>query len=224
MTDPQRKRIHVVLSETLTFSVGPLMTPAIIIFIINNVTDSYPEIQSWQCAYILSGFTLALIQIINLWWVDWRHYGDEEKNEQFWSALLLPFGFKSNQDGDTSLFTLPLLSLAPAIVGGYIANFILERTYSLDCDERYNPISTMCEDGVCCITVSNHENWFDFLPKLGGSIVTAWGVVKFIGTFVIKYGQFLDTEEDTKDAKETQNENDIPGGRSTTMNVEEQAH
>ena len=198
----------------------PMITPGLIVFILNDVTDSYPEIQSWQCAYILSGVTVGLVQIIKLLWVDWYHYGDEVKDRQFWDLLLFPFGFKSANEG-TDFFSLPLLSLAPAIVGGYIANFILEEKYSLECDVRYNPISTMCEDGVCCITVSSHEDWFDFMPKLGGSVVTAWGVVKFIGIFILTYGEFVDTEEDEKVAAEIQSGADVAGDRTTTVNEEE---
>jgi len=218
----QRKRINVVLSQTLAFAIGPMITPGLIVFILNDVTDSYPEIQSWQCAYILSGVTVGVVGITNLLYADWYHYGDEVKNRQFWDLLLLPFGFKSGNES-TDIFILPLLSLAPAIVGGYIANFILERKYILECDEQYNPISTMCEDGVCCITVSSHESWFDFMPKLGGSVVTAWGAVKFIGIFIMTYGEFVDIEEEAKDTMDTQSDAGVAGGRTKTVNEEERA-
>ena len=171
MADSRRKRLHVVLSEILAYAIGPITTPGVIVFVINDVTNSYSEIQSWECAYILSGLTVGLVTIINLLWVDWYHDDAKDTNQQFWAKLLLPFGFKSTEHIETALFTLPLISLAPAIVGGYNADFILERKYILECDTQYNPISTICEDGECCIMVSNHESWFNFLPKLGGSVV-----------------------------------------------------
>ena len=239
--------------DCLMWVPGPLMTPGIVIWIVNDVAGSFDEIQSYQISYIIWGVSVGLIYTFYAFWAHFHPSktpsfvertvervrslsahtstpsggvtkttestlsppSDEStKNtesaqsnangtstesapidfeEEFCKILLLPFGLRSEDTGDSFNFTVPLVSLAPAIVGGYIANFILEKTYSLECDVDFNSFADICEgegvEKVCCITVSNHQNWFDFLPDLAASILAGWGIVKLIATFISSYDE-----------------------------------
>lgn len=89
----------------------------------------------------------------------------------------------------------------------------------LECNTNYNSFSHICEDGVCCITISNHEDWFGVLPKLASSILAGWGVVKAIGLFLIYYSNSEvklddDTHKCTCPCAKTDNES---GGRATNI-------
>ena len=165
--------------------IGLWTTPGMIVYFLNR--GLYTEIQSWQVAYIVWGFAVGLFMLVELLWVRLYHNSNQEKRIEFWKRLLQPFGLQISTG--VGKFFVPLVSVAPAIMGGYFANFVLEETFTLECDERYNPISTMCQDGVCCITLSNHDNWMHFIPELGGAVATAWGVafalVKYVASFVV---------------------------------------
>merc|ERR1740123_1190390 len=113
---------------------------------------------------------------------------------------LLPFGVEANDTGDSYMFLFPLIATAPALVGGYIANFILAPSYTLECDIAYNVISEICEDGVCCLTVSSHEDLITFAPKLASSILAGWGIVKYLTMFLIAYSGEVVVDDGTKDA------------------------
>ena len=192
--------------------IGSWTTPGIVVYIMHNYTEWYSEIQSWEIAYILWGFAAGLIVLSLVSWVELYHDGKRTKRTEFWKQLMRPFGFDFSA-GNLAVVLVPLVSFAPAIVGGYIANFVFEETFTLECDDKYNQISTMCQDGVCCITLSNHENWIHFIPELAGSALTAWGVVTLIGSFVIaqfKKGSKDDDDDDDDEDDEDDEENQDP--------------
>merc|ERR1719471_2425755 len=92
------------------------------------------------------------------------------------------------ETGNSSMFLIPSVALAPSIVTGIIANFILEETYSLECDIAYSSICDLyLENGVCCITISSHDEWYTFAPKVASMMAASWGIVKLVTTFLISY-------------------------------------
>lgn len=198
----------------IAFALGPLITPGIAVLVMNEVCGAYGQIQSWQVAYILWGVGIALIYIANEVWNS-RY---EEHNETFVGVLLLPFGVKAKDTGDSFMFLVPLVSTAPALVGGYIANFILAPSYTLECDIAYNVISEICEDGVCCLTVSSHEDLITFAPKLASSILAGWGIVKYLAMFLIKYSGEVVVDDGTKDA----DTNDVPDSEPADIEAGDQ--
>ena len=177
--------------------IGTLTTPILVVYVTNHVFHSFDEIQSWQISHIVCGCCVAFLVASR---AAYASYGinQRKKDHAFRAMLLRPFGIASpKKSGKSWMYTIPLVSLAPAIVIGFSANFFLETTYILKCNEIYNSISTMCEDGVCCITSSNRQEWVDFIPKFASSILSAWSVVKSLGYFITVYGNEVSLEGDT---------------------------
>ena len=174
-----------------------MSTPPIVVFLINDVAGVYPEIQSWEISWIIWGCIVFLIGIMEQIYV---HYSDkhyEDATKVYGQLLVAPFGLKIDAEyiTDVYMYICPLVALAPAIVGGYMANFFLEIRYFLDCDAGYNDISAICIDEICCVAVNSHEDWVEFLPKVASSSVAAWGVVKIFGTFLLSYDDNVEVKD-----------------------------
>lgn len=215
--------INKYVGELIELALGPLTTPGIAVLIMNEVCGVYGQIQSWQVAYILWGVGVSLLFTA---FVVWKHRydpDDETKSrnehiEQFMRMTLLPFGVTAKECGNSFMFLVPLVSTAPALVGGYIANFILAPSYTLECDIAYNVISEICEDGVCCLTVSSHEDLITFAPKLASSILAGWGIVKYLALFLIKSSGEVVVDDGTKDA----GTNDVPDSEPADIEAGDQ--
>merc|ERR1719242_1832036 len=133
-------------------------------------------------------------------------HGDDV--EQFRSKvakwLLKPFGVNPSQQSQRSIFwSIPLVSLAPSMVAGFLANFFLETKYLIACDQSlFDPISDVCfhEEGVCCMVISSHTKPITFLASMASTILAAWGVVKGIGLLICSaYDYQTEEEEKIKD-------------------------
>eukprot|EP00483_Globobulimina_turgida_P003058 UN03063 len=167
---------------TLLNATGPVITTSLVVFILNHIVNVYDDIQSWEIAYILWSVICALLYYAQEILVCMKK--DKDRKEvvaSFDKFLLYPFGVKSSETGDSGIWSLPLVASAPAIVGGYIANYILSVHYVLECDPSYEPISNICEKDVCCIITNSDENWINFIVQLASSILASWGIVKSVG-------------------------------------------
>ena len=47
---------------------------------------------------------------------------------------------------------------------------------------------------MCCITASNHDDPIFFLAALGGSIISAWGIVRIWGEFILTHSSEIDPD------------------------------
>ena len=47
---------------------------------------------------------------------------------------------------------------------------------------------------MCCITASNHDDPIFFLAALGGSIISAWGIVRIWGEFILMHSSEIDPD------------------------------
>ena len=188
---------------TLVILFGPLNTTITTVICINYVGEFYDEIQSWEIAYISwSAFCFIGILIQETWVCCSKSKTRDQISQEFDSYLLAPFGVKASKVGSSGWWSLPLVSCAPAIVCGYLANYMLQERFELECNELYFGISDICEDDVCCIVISSHDDWINFITKLASSIIAGWGIVKSIGFFITKYD---DDIEEHKENTETAN-------------------
>ena len=86
------------------------------------------------------------------------------------------------------LWIIPITSLLPAAVIGFLANHILEEKFLLECDAKLKSGDICYENGeACCIVISSHhfDHLFDFAGKLASNILAAFGVIRIIGWFMI---------------------------------------
>lgn len=178
---------------------GPVITSSIVVFLLNSVGDFYDDIQSWQIAYITWGalctFIFAGITIV-------AHFEHSKKNFiNLVRWLLYPFGIKPQKAEEETLFwTVPLVSVAPAMVIGYFANFIMAPKFVLACHESYGPIadpdSCFNDGAICCTAISSQADPLIFMAHLSSSILAAWGVVKIIGHFICLHDDNIVVAED----------------------------
>lgn len=123
-------------------------------------------------------------------------YKSHRKNE-FNRWLLHPFLSDGNYDklenaGDSAMFTVPLISLAPAILIGYVYNFMTQNTSILECSPAFD--TSICEGDVCCKLVSQCAQWTTFMPTLSGALF-AWGLVKILATFLIRHSDMMKSND-----------------------------
>ena len=163
------------------------LTACLAVYLMNGVGDLYSEIQSWQVSYILwSACTCIGLLSQEVYACMLRQEHRQKAEEAVNAAVLRPFGL-TPVAGNSGMWIMSLVALAPALVGGFIANSILDERYQLECKDAYNSFSDICQHGVCCIVVSSHQNTIDFLTKLASSILAAWGIVKIVGWFIIAH-------------------------------------
>lgn len=176
-------------------AIGTTATPSIITWLLNSVTNYYSEIQPWQIAYIAWGVSCTLCVGLHAMAMI---LDKPDVHEEFFISLLSPFGIEASSADVAGYWTIPLVSLAPAIVAGFLVNYMLEDQYVMRCTTDIT--SKICFDDVCCAAVSWHARteWYKFIGRLASSMVAAWGVVKLCGYFISKHDPWVQSRVDTK--------------------------
>jgi len=164
-------------------------TPTAIVLLINNVTAYYEEIQSWQVAYITWGVGCSLA------WCALAVLDCMKQKDAFHGlakSLLRPFGVKVSESGSSPLWAIPLVAGAPALIAGFMANFMFEERYIIQCNADYEVVSDMCfDDGICCVSVRLQTEWTTFMTSLASTILASWGLVRAIGYFICLNADFV---------------------------------
>jgi len=196
----------IILLVFMWFPMGTAVTPAIVVFLINSVGGFYDEIQSWEVAYISWGACCTLFYGPVLVVAAKDSSAAGALLDALSKFLLYPFGIRPRDAGDSIVWSSPLVSVAPSLVSGFFANFILQPKYFLECNEAYGPISdpdSCFNDGaICCVAISSHTEPAGFFAGLASTVLAAWGVVKIIGHFICLHDDEVkfdkDDEEKTK--------------------------
>ena len=189
------------MSENYWFNglsfIGVSITASIVVFLIQYF-GVYDEIQSWQIAYLTWAFSFSLLcfaQSIVTYIKGGQNFADEV--DEYWNAKMLqPFGIKANDAGSTSNWSFVLVACAPAIVFGYLANFILEEKFILSCSKNLQ--TDICNDDVCCELVSSHTDWIVFLVQLASSSLAAWGFIRYVGLLLLQIDEDVVTKDETQ--------------------------
>ena len=87
------------------------------------------------------------------------------------------------------IFVFPsLAALLPAIIIGFIANFVLEEQFLLECAESITD-ETLCFENKygCCEVISSHDiqNSYQFIGGLASNILFTWGIVRIVGYLMV---------------------------------------
>eukprot|EP01083_Nonionella_stella_P264493 897193_1 len=177
--------------------IGPLVTSSTVVTLFQSF-DVYDELQSWEVAYIIWGFSFFILCAIEPF-ITWSRGGKEHEQEvgTYWNSFLLkPFGIQVSSDGNTSMWSFTLVSLFPSIVGGYIANFLFDQKYEMECGTDI--ISSVCFDAnTCCTLRSSHRDWYLFLPNIASSMVAAWGIIKITASILISTDDEIQNQIET---------------------------
>ena len=141
---------------------------AINCFLLFSSFKFYDKIQSWMIAYWIWALFISIYWIINgLGIICIFRLGLRQRIRKINSILWLIVGINLPKEKrkEKGYLSIILASLIPAAIAGYIANFILEEKFILDCDQSdsslYGDEKTVCTlSGECCEIVSSHNLLF----------------------------------------------------------------
>ena len=160
----------------LYMSLSFFIVPPLIVYFCFIYSGVYDEIQSWHIFYIAWGSSIGIFCLIH-------STMDRKKQREFDKFLWSIIGVEANDTGkgydDPSWFIVACL---PAVVAGFIANYILEEKFLLECN---NETGDICfEDGRgCCVVISSHDisNFYDFMGGLFSNILAAYAFIRICG-------------------------------------------
>eukprot|EP01084_Bolivina_argentea_P147079 257376_1 len=179
---------------------GMLYSPAIIVFSVLSSTDTWNEIQSWMISYIIWGITSFLFTISYLFGV---FLYKRNVLKLLDNVILLIIGINFGEfdvmsllDGGDStitimfmMFVLPsFASLFPSAVIGFLANFVLEEKFVLECGDNVSEEYLCFDDEYgCCEVISSHDyrDTYGFVGGLASNVIAAWAVIRVVGYLVI---------------------------------------
>eukprot|EP01083_Nonionella_stella_P049819 132716_1 len=168
LSDDHQEKI--VMFGLLVCYSGMLYSPAIIVFSVLSSTDMWDEIQSWMISYIAWGIASFLFTSLYLS-VTLLHAGNSTIAVMFMMFLLPSFAI-----------------LFPSAVIGFLANFILEEKFVLECGDDITA-EYLCfeEEYGCCEVISSHDyrNTYEFVGGLASNVIATWAVIRVVGYLVI---------------------------------------
>eukprot|EP01083_Nonionella_stella_P303249 1049033_1 len=87
-------------------------------------------------------------------------------------------------------FVFPALASAlPAIICGFIANFVWEEKFIIKCSDDTQNTHDLCFDDErgCCGVVSSHELQFmyAFIGSLSSNILATWAIIRILGYIIV---------------------------------------
>ena len=201
--DEAEKQTKLILGTLIIGTSGFLITPPIIVYLVLLKWINYEawnaEIQSWMIAYITWGvFTYLFILIIwifgvleklaaakkmvfCIFWISGIEFDFIEASKLFtrhWKFVIL-----------TVAIFPALAALLPSIIIGFIANYIVEEQFILDCGEDVTN-DTLCfsDDGYgCCEVISSHDirNSYTFIGGLASNILATWAIIRLVGYLMV---------------------------------------
>eukprot|EP01084_Bolivina_argentea_P288639 495455_1 len=183
---------------------GIVITPGVIVHIILTKTDLYNEWQSWMVVYIIFGIISFLITnayfILNYF---------QRYHETLSKVVLLIIGVdfgdfdvfevfdKPEDDWKVSDFTVvggilfifpALASLLPAIICGFIANFVWDEKFQLKCSgDIINDDLCFESQHGCCDVISSHDyqSSYVFIGGLASNILATWAIIRIVGYLLV---------------------------------------
>ena len=194
---------NVIISTILITYSGMLYVPGVVVYVVLSESTLWSEIQSWMISYIV----WALVSYIfssGYWGSTFTN--SKSKLNLMDSTVKAIIGVDL---GDISLvqvlsqggvdlsamslmgltFILPAFAaLLPAAIIGFIANFILEEKFELQCGDNIES-SYLCFEAQygCCEVISSHDyrNTYQFLGGLASNCIAVWAIIRIVGYLVV---------------------------------------
>eukprot|EP01083_Nonionella_stella_P079724 218881_1 len=188
---------------------GFVAPPLIMTWLLLSKLRLYDEIQSWMIAYIVWGiFTFMVLTTYTILTIILQ--GRKQKkylrtvNRIIFFIVAIDFGafdiismlsaknvyiediFSGQAMGLVTFFLqMPIASLLPSAVCGFIANYILQEKFELKC--RTEIVNTnICFNSLeygCCEVISSH-NWMNsyaFMGRFASNILAVWAIIRICG-------------------------------------------
>eukprot|EP01084_Bolivina_argentea_P151312 264121_1 len=168
---------------------GFICTPILIIMMINFYMD-----KEWHDKHIANVYFIAYGSFCFWFIVDYLCI-----NSNLWYKHIINIihGVRiTNLHKQETLLVLCSTTAAfPAIIMGYLANYLLYEKLTLQCSE--NVLSDVCVDNMCCYVVSSHDIHL-------ANMIALFGVVRLLSWIVVKADSALyETTVDTLEAFES---------------------
>eukprot|EP01083_Nonionella_stella_P138958 423020_1 len=193
----------------VTSLLGLAISPIVLIHFILSYSERWMEIQSWMIAYIVWGiFTFMVLTTYTILTIILQ--GRKQKkylrtvNRIIFFIVAIDFGafdiismlsaknvyiediFSGQAMGLVTFFLqMPIASLLPSAVCGFIANYILQEKFELKC--RTEIVNTnICFNSLeygCCEVISSH-NWMNsyaFMGRFASNILAVWAIIRICG-------------------------------------------
>eukprot|EP01084_Bolivina_argentea_P197289 338116_1 len=178
------------------FYSGMTVTPFVVIYTILS-NEHYNEIQSWMIGYIVWGIMSYISSTIYIATIAFEaHMTTTYVNNIILLIAGVDFGnidqrkiLRSTRVAGswiavTCLFP-SLSSLLASAICGFIANYVLEEQFQLECSEDIRNEFCFHSNSGCCNIVSSHDgelsNSYSFLGGLASNIVASWGLIRICG-------------------------------------------
>ena len=197
--DNKLERSRTKFAFIILSTLGLLIVPFIIVYsILLGAVDHSGwngEIQSWMISYLSWGIfsflystivALAIVMEVKLtlimalmFWIIGVDFGDID-----------PDNFRANLTFALAVvFVYPALAaLLPATIIGFIANYVLEEQFELQCSHDITD-SELCFDDKygCCEIISSHniQDSYQFMGGLSSNILATWAIIRIIGYLMV---------------------------------------
>ena len=173
-----------------------ILLTTIIVLLIVNLLEVHSEIQSWMIAYII----WCLYVVIYLYnractvyviFSDREIFGMKAGNVKVFNLIIkYVVGVEVENQAENNYTRLLAVvgGLFPALLAGFIANYILNEQYTLKCSKDF--VSGICDPdaGICCKLVSSHQfdYFYEFMGRVASRIIASFGIVRIIGWLFCK--------------------------------------
>jgi len=189
------------------------VTPFVVVYVVLlDIVDDPQwngEIQSWMIAYLSWGALCFVLLTAVFLGVAVSHelaprFGRGVLTATFW-VLGLHFGdmdvieiLDATRDSDdilrfvmATIFVMgvfpAMAALLPASVVGFIANYVLEEKFELECTHQVEDQTLCYQDYGCCQVISSHDvrNSYAFMGGLASNILATWAVLRITGYLMV---------------------------------------
>eukprot|EP01084_Bolivina_argentea_P139935 246116_1 len=178
---------------------GMVITPIVTICVILYETELYSDgIQSWMITWVVWSVLTFIITSVNVYSATL----EKDKITKIVNNIVLPVvgvdlgGFTESDVFETGewwelvvrYICQALACLVPAAIAGFIANYIFEEKFNLECgaDIKNDYLCFESEYG-CCHIVSSYDiaNSYIFIGSLASNVLAIWAVVRIMGYLVV---------------------------------------
>eukprot|EP01084_Bolivina_argentea_P073091 132666_1 len=179
---------------------GIAVMPPLIIYLLLNKTSNWNEMQSWMISYCVWGIlTYSFVTAMFLVRAGVRKIPLQKIHKVMLMLIGIEFSVPWKQmqrDGTSTLIQACIFvlypsvsSLLPAVIAGFITNFILEEKFVLKCNEKIQNDILCFETGHgCCEIISSHDyrNSYAFIGGLTSNIIGSWVIIRICGYLITK--------------------------------------
>ena len=188
------------LAKTLCFAFGHTINSALLLIYL-RATSAVTRFYAWEAALLGWSLSMTSLQVYD---AVQKYRGGTFADTC--KMLLLPFGIAAPKEvGDTFMWSFALVSLIVGQAFWFMAENFLYHTPKLLCDVHPVVVSNLTSTnltasescpspliasglstiGRCCRVVDASFEPSHFLASLGGNIITGYGVINRIGTFLV---------------------------------------